>query len=249
MRVTLFTVFWLNGNVERLRNATFSQINLKKLCEFLKRNGIDANFISFDFSIKKNFDYSVHIPYNPSQYHRSKKMNMSMDHLSKKYNSDIFCQFDSDIFLTEDKYDDFLNLLKTLKSDEFFIAQVLDISEKSLPNINFNTMDINLDNLMVSPRTITGLGAVFITHSKNIIEVGGFDERFEVWGGEDDDLAERLMRVGKVRKVCPFNYFHLPHKSLETDAKNDIKYHEQVNLLRTDNSNIRPSFINNYNIN
>jgi predicted glycosyltransferase involved in capsule biosynthesis len=248
MKVTLFTVFWLNGNIERTRNASFSQIKLKNLCDFLKKNDVDADFFTFDFSIKKTIDSSVHMPYNPSQYHRSKKMNMSMNHILKKNNSDVFCQFDSDIFLNEDKYVDFLNLLKNLKDNEFFIAQVLDISEKSLGNINFDSVDVDLNDIIVTPRTITGLGAVFITHTKNIIEVGGFDERFEVWGGEDDDLAERLMRLGKLRKLCPFNYYHLPHKSLEAESKNNIKYHEQVNIIRSDSSNIRPSFMNNYNI-
>ena len=37
MKVTLFTVFWLNGNIERSRNAAFSQIKLKNLCDFLKK--------------------------------------------------------------------------------------------------------------------------------------------------------------------------------------------------------------------
>ncbi len=45
------------------------------------------------------------------------------------------------------------------------------------------------------------------------IRVNGFDERFEGWGGEDNDLAQRLINAGVVKRRLRFGglVFHLDH--------------------------------------
>jgi hypothetical protein len=248
MKVSIFSVFWSNNNQERLRNINFTKQKIEELCSFINQRGIETTYTIFDFSMQKNIENSIHLPYNPLLYHRSKKVNMSIKYLLTKQNPTIICQLDSDIFVDESYYENFYNLLLNVKTNEFYIAQVLDIDENSLNNFDFINNKVNIQSLNCKPRFITGLGAVFITTISNIIEIGGFDERFEIWGGEDDDLADRLLRNGKERKVCQFNYYHLPHQSLESDAKKNKKYQEQVNIWKSDKTILRPSFINNYKI-
>ena len=45
------------------------------------------------------------------------------------------------------------------------------------------------------------------------LRVNGFDERFEGWGGEDNDLAQRLINAGVVKRRLRFGglVFHLDH--------------------------------------
>jgi hypothetical protein len=247
MRVSIFTVFWANNNSERLNNVKFTQKKLTLLTNFLKKCKIDCTFTIFDFSVEKKIEDSIHIPYDPTKYDRSKKMNIALDYLHKTFNPDIVCQFDSDVFLMNENFFNFLDILKNIQKNQFFIANVLDIQKESMSNVDFDKITIDTRNLSVKNRLITGLGAVFIIHMSNLISVGGFDERFEVWGGEDDDLADRFLREGLNRYVCHFNYFHLYHKSLSENIEMDKKYQEQIKILKSDKTNVRPTFLNSYN--
>ena len=248
MKISFFTAFWSNDNFERLRNISFTKEKIEDLCDYLYDNGIDCNFTIFDFSEKKQINESVHIPYDKNSYDRSKKVNMCMKYLIDKENPEIICQFDSDIFLEKKHYKYFYDLIKNLNNNDFYIASVFDISEMSLPIIDFKNMEVDLTKVIYSVRNITGLGAVFLTNTSNLTNVGGFDERFKVWGGEDDDLADRLMKTGKNRKFFPFNFYHLPHTSLGKNIEKNPDYIDQVRIWKTDTSVIRPSYLNNYQI-
>jgi GT2 family glycosyltransferase len=47
---------------------------------------------------------------------------------------------------------------------------------------------------------------------QRLIEIGGWDERFEGWGGEDQDLIERYLGKSKYLMRCPdLIYIHLAH--------------------------------------
>jgi hypothetical protein len=51
-------------------------------------------------------------------------------------------------------------------------------------------------------------------------QIGGFDERFEGWGGEDDDFIERLTRNGEfVRFGDTMIHLHHPRPSMRVDGR------------------------------
>jgi hypothetical protein len=53
-------------------------------------------------------------------------------------------------------------------------------------------------------------------------QVAGFDERFEGWGGEDDDVAARLARVGTFRRYED-SLLHLHHPRPQmTDGRGNL---------------------------
>lgn len=52
------------------------------------------------------------------------------------------------------------------------------------------------------PVTLQSWGSI-ICHRQDFANVGGYDEAFEGWGGEDDDLLARLAMLGRVSKGFP----------------------------------------------
>ncbi|MFD4178033.1 condensation domain-containing protein [Streptomyces anulatus] len=54
-------------------------------------------------------------------------------------------------------------------------------------------------------------GGALWTRSEAYAEVGGFDERFEGWGGEDEDITRRLRRSGDFRRYGDAPLLHLDH--------------------------------------
>lgn len=69
--------------------------------------------------------------------------------------------------------------------------------------------------LKIRPKFLTANVAV---HRLDFEEVNGFDERFQGWGYEDEDLARRLRRIGiRLHDVClhslVYHLFHYVHES------------------------------------
>lgn len=59
-----------------------------------------------------------------------------------------------------------------------------------------------------------GLGGVFICDTKLLCDVGGYNESYKTWGGEDGDLLDRIMISKKYKSIYPtrnFAPFHLEH--------------------------------------
>ena len=54
-------------------------------------------------------------------------------------------------------------------------------------------------------------GMFFVLHEK-YSEVGGFNETFSSWGGEDVEFAYRLNQVGSIKYARDLNGIHLPHE-------------------------------------
>lgn len=56
------------------------------------------------------------------------------------------------------------------------------------------------------------------------IAVGGFDEHFEGWGGEDIDIGYRLSKNGQLKFLSSIRGIHLPHKrNIMQEEKNGRK--------------------------
>jgi len=246
MKLCIFSIFWSNDNEERLKNATFSHKKITTLKNFIQKNQIKCEYIIFDFSVEKKIDGAIHMPYDLNKYERSKKMNIALDYINKNLNPDIICQFDSDIFITNNDFFKFIDLVKNIQKNDFYIANVLDIQKESMSLVDFVGGSLNTNGIKVKNRTITGLGAFFIIYTSNLLNVGGFDERFTIWGGEDDDLADRLLRKGMKRFVCNFNFLHLYHEPLSSNIELNPQYQKQLEILKTDKSIVRPTLINDY---
>jgi predicted glycosyltransferase involved in capsule biosynthesis len=61
---------------------------------------------------------------------------------------------------------------------------------------------------------VGGLGGVYICDTKLLIDLGGFNEKYTGWGGEDGDMLGRIWYSEIHHKFRPTNHFapyHLPH--------------------------------------
>lgn len=71
---------------------------------------------------------------------------------------------------------------------------------------------------------ISGLGCNMSFWRSDVLAVNGYDEFFEGWGGEDDDLAHRLHRYGCRKRALRFSgiVYHLWHgmENMENKEKN-----------------------------
>jgi predicted glycosyltransferase involved in capsule biosynthesis len=55
-------------------------------------------------------------------------------------------------------------------------------------------------------------GVVPLFQRDRLLEIGGWDEKFVGWGGEDQDIIERYLQDGRFLSRCPeLVYLHLPH--------------------------------------
>lgn len=81
-------------------------------------------------------------------------------------------------------------------------------------------------HLKPRPRLTTANASV---HRDDVLRVNGFDERFEGWGYEDEDLARRLRRVGvrivdRTLEALVLHLFHPVHPSHRPSARGTPNY-------------------------
>lgn len=90
---------------------------------------------------------------------------------------------------------------------------------------------------LISPRfkkDSTGLGANTAFWRSDLMEVNGYDENFEGWGGEDNDIERRLRAVG-VRSFKLFRLglaFHLWHGESPNPRHKEIQEYITTKLAR-----------------
>lgn len=85
---------------------------------------------------------------------------------------------------------------------------------------SFKKMEMNRD---LSPWESVW-GCNFSVDRKQLIDLNGFDEEYDgLWGGEDIDIAFRLIRKGlKVRPVPKSIGYHIDHPSLEREGQRTL---------------------------
>lgn len=68
-------------------------------------------------------------------------------------------------------------------------------------------------------------GCNFSFPTERARSIGGFDEEFVGWGGEDEDLARRMFRMGARFKAIPQSYvYHLDHARRTQQVASQIFY-------------------------
>jgi predicted glycosyltransferase involved in capsule biosynthesis len=229
--------FWDDGQPDstRIRNVKFSWNELKKFTSYLNNNGVKTNCSLYDFSPEKIIEDSIHITYPLGVYKKAEKTNII---LKEQKDYDFFMMIDCDAFFHEDDYTNFLTLFKDLTKGDVITFDLAKLDSNINDYIINNEFKIdNADwsyaysgNRKNGPLNgyIGGLGGVYICDTNLLIELGGFDESYVGWGGEDGDMLSRIWSTTIPHQFKPirnFSPFHLPHFS---DWGNKL-YNERFN--------------------
>jgi glycosyltransferase involved in cell wall biosynthesis len=93
------------------------------------------------------------------------------------------------------------------------------------------------------------LGCNMAFWKKDLIEVNGYNEAFEGWGKEDNDISIRLINLGLKLRFIKFNaiVYHLHHRASSTQSLSENEYlmqdsiHKRITFIEQGISNYTSS--------
>jgi predicted glycosyltransferase involved in capsule biosynthesis len=74
-------------------------------------------------------------------------------------------------------------------------------------------------------------GGAFAIRKRSFCKIGGFDESFIGWGGEDDAFTVKMDKLCRYLTLKDNVSYHLYHDRLFTGTANHIHYGNNVNLV------------------
>jgi len=213
MTLELNMVFWTDchPNSTRERNVNYTVKELNKLSNFLN-NYLECKINIYDFSYNKILDNSIHIPYSPTEFKKSEKINMVLE----KCQSEMFAVMDSDCFINNNDYEKLAQLIQEHGKDSCYTFDVLDFNEGDTRKIvSTDATPLSFEVTSRFPGRAGGLGAFYITNTENLRKHNGFNTKYTTWGGEDGEVYDRIDRDSSIKKVSIKNdnikLFHLSH--------------------------------------
>jgi len=117
-----------------------------------------------------------------------------------------------------------------------------DLSESETRALVDRTMTIDqLPQQDSNTRNRTGIGefvsfcgGIFVIQRALYFDIGGMDERFSGWGGEDDAMSHKLLKLyPNARELDRSMAFHLWHPRDTAQCYGHKDYHNNLALLRT----------------
>lgn len=145
----------------------------------------------------------------------------------KAATSEFYMRADIDCILEPNFSEKFTSdLVQRLREKEYFIADVKDEWSREFDWFGFKKEDF-YSMCETAPSRVNGNSHI-ICSLKTMKEIHGYDEHFQVWGGEDDDMNFRLQAFGIKATRYPFVFMHQPHTHFL-----DYNYTEQE-ILETD---------------
>jgi GT2 family glycosyltransferase len=166
---------------------------------------------------------------NSNLYNRSWSFNIA--HRHNQY--DVMICADNDMVMKRYAFSELFKACETFDVVSPF-SRLYDLSEAQ--SINFNPETIN--------RTDSGRGGMNFTSGicaikRSMLEsIGGWDERFEGWGGEDDAMTHQITlrssNIIQLKNEC----FHLYHPRTTTDGTHlHNKYNNNLDFLKEHREN------------
>ncbi|KGP72372.1 galactosyltransferase-related protein [Pontibacillus yanchengensis] len=157
----------------------------------------------------------------------------AVNQAAKKASGDIFVIIDADILCSPTHIQQSIQLLKHYPWVIPY-KKVLDINKQSTSSLleTKPTWPLSL-SVKTSPRfssSILPAGGINILSKKCFYKVGGFDERFIGWGGEDDAFACAMDTLCGKHKRLNNSIYHLWHPTQR--ATGNSHYNENVLLAR-----------------
>jgi hypothetical protein len=242
MKVSINIPFWYS-NEDRLDNLKISYKVSNNLVKWLTLQGIDVTLNVFEFSEDKQyFEKSIYLPIGGG-YNKSYKLNTALKHLKSSDKPDIVCFVDSDCFVDLIDYPKVLNTIFNFNPNIYYCNNLTKLDKRGF--FNEDSFCVKPSYTYYNTGLIDGLGGMWVCDFNILYEIGGFDERYTIWGREDEDIGKRFTKKGMKFQKLSFKVFHLPHP-IEPSRKNKLEQELQEQIYLEDNSIVRPSLLNNY---
>jgi glycosyltransferase involved in cell wall biosynthesis len=202
----------IENQITRQRNPSFSIIipyrnrtvdSLQRCLESLKNQSLSPKeIIVVDYGStpecaeqvkyicqKINFCKYIYSETRGYFWNRGEALNIGL----KYSQGEIISILDSDLIVPKD----FLEILtKKIKKKHFLVYQFIYLNE-SFNNYDNLFLDFDFRNLRSSSFLNAGNLASF---REDLFEINGYDTYFRIWGGEDINLASRLISIGIVKE-------------------------------------------------
>lgn len=242
MKLSINIPFWYS-NEDRLENLKITYKALTNLAKWLKIQGIDVTLNVFEFSEERQyFEDSIYLLVEEG-YSKAIRLNHALKYLKMNDKPDIVCFIDSDCFVDLREYGKVLNTLLTFNPEVYYCNNLVKLDKRS--SFDIGSMSVNPSYMYTNTGLINGLGGMWFCDFDTLYEIGGFDERYKVWGREDEDMGKRFTMKGMEFEQLSFKVFHLPHP-IEPTKDNKLEREAQEQIFLYDNSIARPSLLNNY---
>ena len=184
---------------------------------------VDEIVIAYYFSPEQIISESNHISYPLGVYKKAEKTNLI---LKEQSNYDFFMMIDCDAFFDDKDFQKLFNIIDNLEKGDvitFDLAKLDNNVNDYIINEDFLISNANWSYAYSGNREngplngySGGLGGVYICDLELLKSLGGFNENYIGWGGEDGDMLDRIYTSGipfKMKPTKDFAPFHLPHFS------------------------------------
>lgn len=140
------------------------------------------------------------------------------------------------LFLDKERSEKITNKIKENKYFDYsYIKEELNESDyKHIQELNKKDFRRNFwYNLKLKKRGAKIVGLGIGCFKEDVLKINGFDERYEGWGCEDDDLGNRFYALGLKVGVFNFNNLvvHIWHPSSTNKSGNDEYYRERKKII------------------
>jgi len=131
---------------------------------------------------------------------------------------------------------DFLSIAtQNLNSQSYVVHHIArQLKKMELPSLEIKMRENNWEFFHSNSKSRTGggTGACQIIPRSKFFYLGGYDEIYEHWGAEDDDMRYRLRQVN-MKEVSISNLTNFYHQWHPTNKKNRIKINANRNYFAT----------------
>ncbi|WP_236034898.1 glycosyltransferase family 2 protein [Alkalihalobacterium elongatum] len=217
--------------------------NVSILIPFQPDNGQrDLNFkwiTDFYKTTMPEAELCIHIT-NDKLFNKSKAINSA----AKKATRDIFVIADADMIISPSSILESIRLLRfhkwiiPFKNIHYLSMNTSNQLLKTVPNWPPNLENENSNYLLFKygPKAISG--GINIISRTNFNLVGGFDERFAGWGGEDNAFCYAVNTLCGPLKRLNHDIYHLWHPRIGWERSPNAKNNRNLlNLYRKANGN------------
>jgi glycosyltransferase involved in cell wall biosynthesis len=211
-----YIIGYRESNHERKEALLFVLLYLRELFPTLEILVVEQD-VSPKFNIGKSLDIRHVFIQNSGLYNRCWGFNVGAKNTKKQ----VLAFGDSDLFL---KKEDFLTCFKAAENFEAITPNKTEAINIAIRNqVDFEFEVINTRPLY------TFAGGLVILRKAAFEKIGGWDERFEGWGGEDDAFSHVIYNR-LTSKTFKFPFYHIDHPRTSMDGNQQEKYQDNKYL-------------------